>query len=274
MTMTAAPTRATSPPNRTPAKTYGRSRGVSRVADRVLIYGPGGIGKSSLGADAPDPIFADIEHSTEDLNVERAEGIENWADLRDWLQRGDFTGVKTVVIDSGTRAEEWCVAHVIANVPHEKGLRIKSIEDYGWGKGYTLVYEEWRRFLGDLENHYRKGRNIVLVAHDIDGKAPNPDGEDFLRHQPRLQNTKESSIMRATVEWCDHVVYIGYDAAVKDGKAKGGGSRTIFCSGTPTVIAKTRNLDGQPMPFPKGDTKFWDLIATRPASVGASEVPL
>jgi hypothetical protein len=272
--MTAIPqTRAASPPNR-PAKNFGRSRGITRTASRVLIYGPGGIGKSSLAAAGPASIFADIEHSTEDLNVERIEGVENWADLRVWLLRGYFTGIHTIVIDSATRAEQWCIAHVVANVPHEKGLRIKSVEDYGWGKGYTLVYEEWRRLLGDLESHYRQGRNIVLVAHDIDGKAPNPDGEDFLRHQPRLQNTKEASIMRATVEWCDHVLYIGYDAAVKDGKAKGGGSRTIFCAGTPTVIAKTRNLDGQPMPFPKGDTKFWGLVTSRPASAAADEAPI
>jgi len=266
--------RAAPPSRSSPIKAFGRSRGTSRAAHRVLIYGPGGVGKSSLAAAAPGVIFADLERGSEDFDVERVKGIETWGDLRLWLQSGDFDGINSIAIDSITKAEELCAQHVIANVPHEKGgVVIRSIEDYGWGKGFCHIAEEWRRLLFDLERHYHQGRNIVLIAHDQDGKAPNPDGEDFLRHQPRLQNTERASVLKATTEWCDHVLYIGYDASVKDGKAKGSGTRAIYCSGTPTVIAKTRSLPGDPIPYPKGDTTLWQILTVNKA-IDDSSVPM
>ena len=83
---------ARSGPVSKPVKSFGRSRGVTRSSHKVVIYGTGGIGKSSQAKLAPAPLFADIERSTEDLDVERADGIESWADLRAWLQSGDFEG--------------------------------------------------------------------------------------------------------------------------------------------------------------------------------------
>src|SRR5580658_5343805 len=46
-------------------------RGILRVPMRHMFYGPRGVGKSSLGADAPNPLFADIEGGSPRLNVAR-----------------------------------------------------------------------------------------------------------------------------------------------------------------------------------------------------------
>lgn len=264
------PRAAAAPPK---AKVFGVNRGIIRAAHRVVLYGPGGIGKSTAAAMAPSPVFADLEEGTRDLNVRRVEGIENWADLRLWLASDSFSDVGTVVIDSATRAEQMCIQHVCETVPHEKGAIIKGIEDYGFGKGYVYVFEEWRRFLGDLEAHYRAGRHVVLIAHDSDGKAPNPDGEDYLRHQPRLQTSEKSSIMKATMEWADHVLYVGYNMTSKDGKAKGNGTRTIYTAGSPTIIAKSRSLPPSPIPYTKDDATLWNLLLAKPAEA-AEEMPL
>src|SRR4051812_45328146 len=109
-----------SPPAAVQRRTFTTSRGVTRAASRVVIYGPGGIGKSSLGGMAPGVVFADIERSTEDLDVARVEGLSSWQDLRDWLNSDSFADVKTVCIDSATKAEEWCVQHVLRNVRNDK----------------------------------------------------------------------------------------------------------------------------------------------------------
>lgn len=253
---------------RAPAKTFGRQSGVTRAANRVMIYGTGGIGKSSLAAMAPAPIFADLEGGTRNYPVDRVTGVENWSDLRSWLNTGDFTDVKSIVIDTVTTAEEWCRQYVIANVKTEKGQSVTSLEGFGWGKGYTHLFEEWRRLLADLERHYNEGRNVVLVAHEQIGNVPNPNGDDYIRYQPRLFVNKQVSILATTKEWCDEVWFVNYDVAAKDGKAKGGGSRSIYSVEDATHMAKTRSLDGQPIIFARGDKAVWDKLAGKPASAG------
>jgi hypothetical protein len=269
--MTIATTQPRAPTSAPSKPKFGRARGITRKAHKIVLYGPGGIGKSSLAAMAPKPIFADIEQSTLDMDVERATGIECWADLRAWLTTGDFTGVESVCIDSATKAEEWCVAHVLANVPAEKGAKALRIEDYGYGKGYAHVYEEWRKLLADLDRHHSAGRNVVLTAHDQIALAPNPMGEDFKRYQPRLQSSDKANVMAATKEWADHVFFVCYDTAVKDGKAKGEGTRTIYCTESPSRIAKVRALADSPLPFSRGSRELWDRIAGKGAIEPAPE---
>lgn len=267
MRTTAPPPRAAG--NGTPArvaKVFGRSEGITRAAHRVMIYGTGGIGKTSLAAKAPAPVFADLEGGSEDMSIPRVTGVENWADLRAWLTSGDFDGVQSIVIDTVTTAEEWCRQHVIANVKTEKGAIVNSLEGFGWGKGYTHLFEEWRRLLADLETHYRAGRNIVLLAHAHIGKVPNPAGDDYIRNQPRLFVNNQVSLLHSTVEWCDHTLFVNYDVAAKDGKAKGSGTRTIYTVETATHLAKTRGdiLGEQPIIFEREGRSIWDLLATKP----------
>src|SRR5688572_10475054 len=80
------------------------------LPQKVVIYGPGGIGKSTLASLAPNPIFLDIETSTERLDVARLDGIETWADLRAVIQSDRLDGYGTLVLDSATKAEELAVA--------------------------------------------------------------------------------------------------------------------------------------------------------------------
>lgn len=250
----------------TPAqpKTFSRSRGRLQSAIAVVLYGTGGIGKSSLAAMAPTPLFIDIERSTSALDVDRVDGVETWADLRAFLNGNNFDGVRSVVIDSATAAEELCRKHVIANVKTDKGATVTSIEGYGWGKGYVHLFEEWRRLLGDLDNHRRAGRNVVLICHERIGKMPNPAGEDYIRYEPRLYHGNQASILHPTKEWADEVLFVSYDVAASDGKAKGSGTRTIYSVETATHIAKTRRLTGEPIVFAKGGADVWNMLMAMP----------
>jgi hypothetical protein len=247
-----------------PQKTFSRSRGRLQSAIAVVLYGTGGIGKSSLAAMAPAPLFIDIERSTSALDVDRVDGVETWADLRAFLNGNNFDGVRSVVIDSATAAEELCRKHVIANVKTDKGASVTSIEGYGWGKGYVHLFEEWRRLLGDLDNHRRAGRNVVLICHERIGKVPNPNGEDYIRYEPRLYHGNQASILHPTKEWADEVLFVSYDVAASDGKAKGSGTRTIYSVETATHMAKTRRLSGEPLVFAKGSSDVWNLLMAVP----------
>lgn len=246
-------------------KRFNITRGPTRKAHRTLIYGVGGIGKTSLVALADNVVLIDLEGGSVDHDIPRIDTVSTWADLRALLQSDVFDDMKTVAIDSLTKAEELCKAHVLANVMTEKGQRVGSIEGYGFGKGYTHLVEEWRKGIGDLERLYLAGKDIVMVAHANIGKTPNPTGDDYIRHEPRLHHSDKASVRAVTIEWCDHVLFLGYDVAADEGKAKGSGSRTIYTHEQATHIAKSRTLPPTPIIYKKGDRTVWELIKSQPA---------
>ncbi len=236
----------------------------------IVAFGPGGIGKTTLAATAPGPVaFLDLDGSLprlrdqlpEGVDVRPVEGIASWADIRKALHADGWDEIRTLVIDSATKAEELAVAHTLATVPHEKGHRVDRIEGYGFGKGYAHVYETFLPLLGDLDAHTRAGRHVILICHDCTAKVPNPVEEDWLRYEPRLQSPSsgKASIRLRVREWADHVLFVGYDVTVKDGKGKGSGTRAIYPNELPFCMAKSRTL-AEPMPFPKHDTTLWTRL--------------
>jgi len=267
--MTDKPT-APKPPSRPrpPAKPPGQTKKTSRVRPsevafgkiasnvgrRVGLYGPGGIGKTTLAAMTPGPVaFFDLDDSLPVLASQLPEGLDlrviddarDWQGMRDMLHAPGWDKIRTIAIDSATKAQELCVAWVLANVPGDNGQKIERLEDYGWGKGYTHVYEAFLTLLGDLDSHVRAGRNVLLTMHDCTSNVPNPTGNDWIRFEPRLQapSSGKASIRLRVREWLDHLLFVGYDVAVnKDGKAQGAGSRTMYPVELPHCMAKSRSL--------------------------------
>ncbi len=256
--------------------TFGKSSGARRQAERIGIYGPGGIGKSTLAALAPRPKFIDIEGGTSRLHVDRVElpeGVEWTFELvRQALQTEElWADADTVVIDTMTRLEELAKQHMYETVPVGQGKSAQRIEDYGYGKGFTILYDTFLPILGDLERLWRSGKHIVLLMHDTTNRVPNPEGEDWIRYEPRLSDpTSGKGSIRAVVrEWLDHLLFIKYDVVTKDGKAKGHGSRTIYPAETPWAMAKSRDL-ADPFAFAHNqDNAIWAYFAQLAANQGA-----
>ncbi len=219
---------------------------------RVLLYGPGGIGKTTLAMQAPGPVaFFDLDDSlgklvphTRNDGVNRLadECCSSWDTIRSTLQSPGWDEIRTIVVDTLTKAEEMAVAHTLEHTLQD-GKRCTSIEGYGFGKGYGYVFDTFLPLLGDLDRHARAGRNVILICHDCTSTVPNPAGEDWLRYEPRLQspNSGKASIRLRVREWADHVLFIGYDVAVdKDGKGRGAGTRTLYTAELPHCMAKSR----------------------------------
>ena len=237
---------------------------------RIGLFGPGGVGKTTLAATAPGPVaFLDLDDSLPvlqpslgELEVRRVAGIRAWQDIHDVLHSDGWDDIKTIVIDSATKAEELALEWTLLNVRHDKdGVIIRRIEDYGFGKGYQHLYETFIRLLPDLDLHIRAGRNVVLILHDCTASVPNPKGEDYLRFEPRLQNPSsgKASIRLRIREWLDHLFYIGYDVECSKNdrrKAQGHGTRTIYPREMPWCMAKSRTL-ADPMELIQFETTLW-----------------
>ena len=48
---------------------------------KIVIYGPEGIGKTSLAAQCEDPVFIDTEGGTAHLDVRRLQKPQDWEEL-------------------------------------------------------------------------------------------------------------------------------------------------------------------------------------------------
>ena len=215
----------------------------ANAGHRIVLYGPGGIGKTTLAASLPGPVaFFDLDESLGRLGLDaQTVTVVNWQDLRNALGADGWGGVRSIVIDTATRAEELAVEHTLANTLQD-GKRATSVEGYGYGKGYGYVFDTFLPLLGDLDRHARAGRHVALLCHDCTSMVPNPAGDDWLRYEPRLQapNSGKASLRLRVREWADHVLCAMYDVATKDGKGKGSGTRTLYRAETPACMAKSR----------------------------------
>lgn len=255
------------PPSQVSNKKITLGKIEAAAGHRILLYGPGGIGKTTLGTLAPGPVaFVDSDESLSrlksQLEIEPAVApVRDWATLRAALQSEGWDGTKTIVLDSITKIEEWCIAHCLETVPHEKGHYVNKVEDYGYGKGYQFVFDTFLPLLGDLDRLARRNVNVILIAHDCVTTVPNPQGADWIRYEPRLQspNSGKASIRLRVKEWCDHVLFIGYDVAVdKEGLGSGSGTRTLYPAELPHCLAKSRTTQ---LPIVVNDGKeVWEQI--------------
>ncbi|MGG4447608.1 ATP-binding protein [Brevibacillus porteri] len=220
-------------------------------AKKVVTYGPEGIGKSSLAAQFPRPIFIDTEGSTTEMEVDRLPKPTSWEMLRqqvEWVkQQGSRYG--TLVIDTIDWAEMLCVESICAK--HQKN----GVEDFGYGKGYIYVAEELGRFLNLLSDVIEAGIHVVLTAHAQITKFEQPDEMGaYDRYQLKLGQKTGSRTAALVKEWADMVLFINYKtfsvATDKEGKKnKGqGGTRTVYATHHPAWDAKNRH--GLPDEFP------------------------
>lgn len=268
-TMAQPPPRRANPPAQPIAAPRGKiqfSSPQKAAGHRIVLYGQGGIGKTTLASLLPGPVaFIDLDESLGRLGID-APCIypQTWRELRDALNSEGWDDIKTVVVDTATKAEELAAAEVVRDHAGEIGKDnrpVSSIEGFGYGKGYMFLFEKFLPLLADLDRHVRAGRNVALVCHDCTTTVPNPGGEDWLRYEPRLSSpgSGKGSVRLRVREWADHVLFLDYDINVgKDGKGKGGGSRTLYRAQTPHCMAKSRT-GADPIPVDENFT-WGDII--------------
>lgn len=260
---------STQQPARTPRMTLGAvTRGLIAKPLRVLLYGVEGVGKSTFGACAPSPIFLAAEDGTAHLDVARFPEPHTWSDALEAVDvlTKEAHDYKTLVIDTLDWLEPMCWAHVIGSANNPK---ITSIEDFGFGKGYTAALDSWRVLLAALDRmRNTRGMNVIMLAHSWTKTFKNPEDDDYDRYEMKL-NAKASGVLR---EWCDDVLFARHDEmAARDDKTKrvrgvSTGARVMHTTRTAAYDAKNRHDLPPVMPLSWEDYEA-AVLARKPASV-------
>jgi len=232
-----------------PSKLGDVKRGTLPTPKRLCFYGTRGIGKSSLAADAPEPIFVDLGNATEHLNVARypmpAEPVfQDVLDAVDDLAAADH-GYKTLVIEDMGELESLIWRHLIANAPANRdGERPTSIEGFGFGKGYVLAEGEWRGLVHRLDQlRLRKGMHVIMLGHSVIATVKNPDGDNYDKHVP-LIHPKAVGVIGANADVVGFVTFDDVAKRIGGGPAKKTigitGHRVIHLEHSATWDAKCR----------------------------------
>ncbi|AKR55743.1 hypothetical protein XM25_08015 [Devosia sp. H5989] len=122
----------------------------------VVIYGPPGLGKSSLAFTAADPLLLDFDNGAHRAaNRKDVVRVDSWSDVAA-ITASDLAPYRTIVMDTAGRALDVLTADIIANNPK-----------FGRGGALTLQgYGELKsRFVSFLKMVNGFGLDSVLLAH-------------------------------------------------------------------------------------------------------------
>lgn len=150
------------------------TRGKIDRALKVVAYGSEGIGKTTFAAAFPEPLFIDTEGGTAHMDVRRIDRPQSWEELLSIISEvaADPNVCKTLVLDTADWAEALCVAYVCQK------YKQNSIESFGYGKGYTILGEEFGRLFAALDAVIASGKNVVITAHARCASSSSPTNRE------------------------------------------------------------------------------------------------
>lgn len=210
----------------------------------TIIYGPSGLGKTTLAVGSKNPIVLQTEEGLGILTKNReiphfklAKDYDTFFGYLKFLVDSDLE-YNTLVIDSLDWLEP--LIHTKTCEAHKQ----QSIESFGYGRGYNEALKYWREVL-DIVNRLRneKKMRIVLIAHNQIKAFHDPSTESYDRHELKLHKAASALVLEAS----DMCLFLNYKkGTVKVQGNKGLTSKTVqsgrvlVTTESPACVAKNR----------------------------------
>lgn len=236
----------------------------------VVLYGVDGVGKTSLAAEFPDPIYlhTDGENPPDDVDLMSPGTIETFDDLLDVFGEliTEEHDRRTVIIDSLDGLES-----LVWQKTCER-IGVKSIEEAGYGKGYIEADTEWSEYLGALSAMKARGLAVVQLAHPEIVRFDSPTTDPYSRYSIKLHK-RANALVR---ERADIVAFLNYRVSLKEKEvgfkktvthAEGGQERLIHTEERAGFVAKSRYATPSSLPYKKGKG-YEELSKYFPAPTG------
>lgn len=242
----------------------------------ILVYGPEGVGKSSLFAFADDVAFVcgRAEHGIHKLKkwklvpetVAIGRDVSDWYGLLDNLDEliEDEHPYKFICLDSLTVFQQLCF----------KACCDEQFEG-DWSKEGFLAFMQgprtaasryWPDLISRLDSLRERNIHVGMTAHSNVKPYKNPVGPDYDKFVADLSEP----IWQATKRWCDTILYLAHNTEVnKEGKytkfkGSGGEQRVLHCEFSAAFEAKNRfGLPPLLGPFDNAEQTWhglWDAI--------------
>jgi hypothetical protein len=237
----------------------------------ITFYGVGKIGKTSLAAEFPDPIYlhTDGERTPDDIDVPTPGTIESFGDLLDVF--GELLSEphdrKTVIMDSLDGLEPLIWAETCAR------LGVGSIEEPGFGKGYVEADKEWHEYFQAVSALKSNGIAVVQIAHPEIVRFDSPTTDPYSRYGIKLHK-RAAALVR---EKSDIIGFLNYRVTLKEKEvarqtkvthAEGGKERQIHLVEGAGFIAGNRYSMPDSITYRRGQG-YTDLSKYFPAPRGA-----
>jgi hypothetical protein len=226
-------------------KTNNTSRGYC-----CTIQGIGGLGKTTLGAEAcleQEGIMVLSEDGLSRLDlgeVVRTPVIESWTDFKDFMLDLVMTEnpIKTVVFDTMDGFTTLLDKHVVATV---YGGNEKEANNYK--SKYNEMITEFNGMLEGFSILQNRGVNIICLVHSVIETHKSPDTESYTHYTLALPGGPKTSTANALYDYSDFVFFAKRDVTVSDKQGKGG-QHVLMTKWTPAYEAKTRVDKKNPIP--------------------------
>lgn len=227
--------------------------GIAKNPPVITIHSDEGIGKSTFAANGPSPIFIPTENSLGNLDVPRFPLAKSYEDVMNSVAAllAEQHPYKCAVFDTLDWFEPMLWNYLMRQQPtSDKGVAIKNIEGYGFGKGYKLALDYWNDFIAFTDRlRFEKDMMIIYIIHSSVRKVTPPDMDSYDCYMPKLQDSDKTSAKDKIVEHSDIVMFANWRTALTDEKlgfgnsrnrAVGAGERVVYTEARPAYSAKNR----------------------------------
>lgn len=237
----------------------------------ATITGDAGVGKTTLAATFPDPIFIRAEDGLQsvphDVRPDAFPALscvdDLWAQVSALLQEPHE--YRTLVIDSVTQLETMFGEYIVESDPKKPKSLNQAMGGYGAGWNAVAAMHGRVRKAAKLLKE-RRNMNVVFIAHSDVSTIELPDQDPYSRYELRLH--KKS--MTHYVDNVDMVAYLKLQTyTTGDGerkKAISDGTRIAVCYTAAAQVSKNRFSITEDVIVPHGENPFVEFI---PALKGA-----
>lgn len=223
-------------------------KSIAKPVDRPVICtitGDAGLGKTSLAATFPNPIFIRAEDGLQSVpEGSRPDAFPLIQDVDQlWQQLGALIKenhtYKTLVIDSVTQLDTLFSKHIVDSDPKLPKTINQALGGYGAGfQALSGLHGRVRTAAGILNE--RCGMHVVFIAHAETSTIELPDQDPYTRYDIRMQK-------KSVTHYIDNVDLVGFlkleTFTTGDGerkKAISDGKRILTAYATASNVSKNR----------------------------------
>lgn len=243
----------------------------------LAIYGTGGVGKTSLAAEFPAPVYLYTDGEMPPTDVEVTAGkIESYADLLETLgeiitEDHDF---KTVILDSVDAIEPMLYQYTCDRMGWDAIQSNDKGSPTAFGVGLKEADKDWLEYMTALRAVAERGINVVQILHSETKSFNDPMVDSYDRYRPKLQ-TRGNAIV---IEKSDALLFLTKRMSIKqvekgfgkkENKPDGasGAERIIQTDERAGYLAKNRYNMPASIPYKKG-SGYTELSKYFPAPAG------